>query len=131
LKTFTEKGVGVRRLERFIMKQKSSESIEAALKLLDEAAKQKKDEVVAAMSDRYTNLRNLIIENEGSLMKSLATAKQHAIDATTHVKEAGVDKAREIAHDVDDGIHENPWPYIAGSSLVSVLVGFILGRSRK
>lgn len=113
------------------MKQKSSESIEAALKLLDEAAKQKKDELVAAMSDRYTHLRKLIMENESSLLKSLATAKHHVDEATTHVKDASVEKACEIARDVDEGIHANPWPYIAGSSLVSVLLGFILGRSRK
>jgi ElaB/YqjD/DUF883 family membrane-anchored ribosome-binding protein len=113
------------------MERKSSENIAAALKLLEEAAKQKKDELRTIMSDKYTNLRSLILENESSLMESLAAAKDHAIEATTHVKDAGVEKAREIAHDVDEGVHQNPWSYIGGSAVVGVLLGYILGQSRK
>ena len=111
--------------------QTSSENFAAALKLLEEAAKQKKDELRAVMSDKYTNLRTLILEKEGSFMKSLASAKDQALEMTAHAKEVGVEKAREIAHDVDKNVHQNPWPYIAGSAVVGVLLGFILGQSRK
>jgi len=113
------------------MKRRSSENIGAALKLLEEAAKQKKDELRTIMSDKYTNLRSLILENETSLMESLTTVKDHAFEAATDVKEAGVEKAREVARDVDEGVHQNPWPYIGGSAVVSVLLGYILGRSHK
>jgi ElaB/YqjD/DUF883 family membrane-anchored ribosome-binding protein len=113
------------------MERKSSENIAAALRLLEETAKQKKDDLRTLMSDKYTNLRSLIMENESSLMESLTTAKDHAFEAASDVKEAGVEKAREIARDVDMGVHQNPWPYIAGSAVVSVLLGYILGRSRK
>ena len=113
------------------MEHTSSQNIAEALKLLDEAAKQKKDELRTLMSDKYTNLRSLIMENESSLMESLATAKDHAFEAASDVKEAGVEKAREIARDVDKGVHQNPWPYIAGSAMVGVLLGCILSRSRK
>ena len=40
------------------MEHSSSENIAEALKLLEEAAKQKKDELRAVMSDKYTHLRN-------------------------------------------------------------------------
>jgi ElaB/YqjD/DUF883 family membrane-anchored ribosome-binding protein len=113
------------------MEHKSSENIAAALKLLDEAAKQKKDELRTVMSDKYTNLRSLILDDESSLMESLTAAKDHAFEAATDVKEAGVEKVREIARDVDEGVHQNPWPYIAGSAAVGVLLGYILGGSRK
>ena len=113
------------------MKRRSSENIAAALKLLEETAKQKKDELRTIMSDKYTNLRSLILENESSLMESLTTVKDHAFEAATDVKNASVDKAREIARDVDEGVHQNPWPYIAGSAVVSVSLGYILGHSRK
>jgi ElaB/YqjD/DUF883 family membrane-anchored ribosome-binding protein len=113
------------------MEHKSSENIAAALKLLDEAAKQKKDELRTVMSDKYTHLRSLILENESGLLESLTAVKDHALEAATDVKEAGVEKAREIARDVDKGVHQSPWPYIAGSAVVSVLLGYILGRSRK
>jgi len=113
------------------MERRSSENIAAALKLLEEAAKQKKDELRTLMSDKYRNLRSLILEDESSLMESLTAAKDHAVDAATDVKDAGVKKVREIARDVDKGVHQNPWPYIAGSAVVSVLLGYILGQSRK
>jgi len=113
------------------MKRTSNENIAAALKLLEEAAKQKKDELRTLMSDKYTNLRSLIMENESSLMESLTTAKDHALEAATDVKEAGIEKAREIARDLDKGVHQNPWPYIAGSAMVGVLLGCMVSRSRK
>jgi ElaB/YqjD/DUF883 family membrane-anchored ribosome-binding protein len=108
----------------------SSENFVAALKLLEDAAKQKKDELKTVMSDKYTHLRSLIMEKEGSLMKSLATAKDQALDTAEHFKEVGVEKAREIARDVDKDVHQNPWPYVAGSAVFGVLLGYILGRGR-
>jgi ElaB/YqjD/DUF883 family membrane-anchored ribosome-binding protein len=71
------------------------------------------------------------MESENNLMKSLTTAKEHALEAAAQVKEASVEKAREIACNVDKSVHENPWPYIAGSAVAGVLLGYILGRNRK
>ena len=112
------------------MEHKGSENIAAALKLLEEAAEQKKDELRTAMSDKYTNLRTLITENEGSVLQSLADARKHAVEAAVHAKDVSVAKAREIAGHVDKSVHENPWPYIAGSAAVGVLLGYIMGRRR-
>ena len=113
------------------MKRRSSENIAAALTLLEEAAKQKKDELRMVMSDKYTNLRGLIMEHDSSLMNSLSDARKHVVEAAVHAKEVGLEKAREIARDVDKSVHQNPWPYIAGSAVVSVLLGYILGHNRK
>lgn len=110
--------------------QTSSESFAAALKLLEEAAKQKKDELRSVLSDKYMNLRGLILEKEDSFMKSFTAAKDQAVQMTTHIKDAGVQKAREVAHDVDENVHQNPWPYIGGAAVVGVLLGYILGRNR-
>jgi|MudIll2142460700_1097286.scaffolds.fasta_scaffold21827_1 ElaB/YqjD/DUF883 family membrane-anchored ribosome-binding protein len=110
--------------------QTSSENFAAALKLLEEAAKQKKDELRAVLSDKYTNLRSLILEKEGSLMKSMTTAKDQALEMSAHIRDVGVEKTREIARDVDKSVHQNPWPYIGGSALFGVLLGYILGRNR-
>lgn len=112
------------------MEHTSSENIAEALKLLEEAAKQKKDEVKAAMSDKYTNLKSLIMEKEHSLAKSLASAKDRAVDAATHAKDVGIEKARELAGAVDKSVRENPWAYIAGTAGVGLLLGYIIGRKR-
>ena len=109
----------------------SHESIAEALKLLEHAATQKKDELKNAMSDKYTNLRGLIVDSDSSLRKSLATAKDHALETVLHAKDVGVEKARDLANDVDKNVRQNPWPYIAGVAAVGLLGGYILGRNRK
>ena len=109
----------------------SSENIAEALKLLEEAAKQKKGELKSAMTDKYMHLKNAIMEAEGSLVKSLSAAKTHAVEAAVHAKEVGVEKAKEIACDVDESVHRNPWPYIGGAAVIGLLLGYVLGRGRK
>jgi ElaB/YqjD/DUF883 family membrane-anchored ribosome-binding protein len=113
------------------MAQASSEDISTALCLLEEAAKQRKDELRTVMSDKYANLRSLIMQDESNLMESLASAKDQALDAAVKLKAASLEKAREISATVDKSVHENPWPYIAGSAAVGLLLGFALGRNRK
>ena len=49
------------------MENTSSEKIADALKLLEEAATQKKDELKSVMADKYMQLRNVIVETESSL----------------------------------------------------------------
>ena len=112
------------------MEHTSSENIAEALKLLEEAAKQKKDELRTVMSDKYTHLRSVIMESQRSVMKSLSAAKDRALQEATDVKEASVEKARELARDVDKSVHHNPWLYIAGTAGVGLLVGYLLGRIR-
>ncbi len=109
----------------------SSENIAEALKLLEEAAKQKKDELKSVMSDKYMHLRNAIIETESGLVRSLSDARKHAVEAAAHAKEVGVEKARELAGEVDESVHRNPWPYIGGTAVVGLLLGYVLGRDRK
>ena len=46
-------------------------------------------------------------------------------------EKAGVAKACELSRDVDETVHANPWPYIAGSAVVGILLGMILDRTAK
>ena len=75
--------------------------------------------------------KKVIIEAEGNLVKSMSNAGKHAVDAAIHAKDASVEKVREVAHDVDKNVHTNPWPYVAGTAAVGLLLGYILGRNRK
>ena len=83
------------------------------------------------MHDKYAHLKNAIVEGEQSLVKSLSAAGRHAVEAAAHAKDATVEKAREVARDVDKSVHTNPWPYLAGTAAVGLLLGYILGRNRK
>jgi ElaB/YqjD/DUF883 family membrane-anchored ribosome-binding protein len=114
-----------------VMEHTSSEKLAEALKLLEEAAKQKKDELKSVMSDKYTHLRDFISATESSLGKSLSDARKQAVEVATHAKDVGVEKAKEIAADVDKSVHSNPWPYIGGTAVVALMLGYVLGRDRK
>lgn len=109
----------------------SSENIAEALKLLEEAASQKKEELRTVMSDKYTHLKSLILENESCLVRSLSEAKAHAVETAAHAKDVGLEKAKEVACDVDKKVHSNPWPFIGGTAVISLLLGYILGRNPK
>jgi len=109
----------------------STENIAEALKLLEEAAEQKKEELKHAMSDKYTHLRDLVLETESGLAKSLSDAKRQAAAAAAHAKDVGIEKARELVGGVDKNVHRHPWPFIGGSAVIGLLLGYILGRSPK
>jgi ElaB/YqjD/DUF883 family membrane-anchored ribosome-binding protein len=113
------------------MEHTSNDKISEALKLLEEAAIQKKDELKSVLSDKYTHLRDVVMDTESSLVKSLAATRKQAIAAALEAKERGVEKAREIAGEVDQHVHRNPWQYIAGTAALGLLVGYLLGRNRK
>lgn len=106
-------------------------TIEEALAILEEAAKQKKDELKNVMADKYTHLKGVISETESSLVKALADAKRHAAEAAARAKEVSVEKTRVIAEDVDKKVHSHPWPVIGGTAVVSLLLGYILARNHK
>jgi ElaB/YqjD/DUF883 family membrane-anchored ribosome-binding protein len=114
-----------------VMENTSGEKIAEALQLLEEAAKQKKVELQSLLSDKYTHLKDVIVETEGSLVKALADARKHAVEAALHAKDVSVEKAREVAHDVDKHVHRNPWPCLGGTVVVTLLLGYILGRKSK
>jgi ElaB/YqjD/DUF883 family membrane-anchored ribosome-binding protein len=71
------------------------------------------------------------MDHEKSIMKTLSTAKDQAIESVDQVTAASIAKAREIVCDADQHVRQNPWPYIAGSAVIGALLGYLLGRSRK
>ena len=109
----------------------SNENIAAALKLLEEAAKLKKEEFKSVLTDKYTHLKNAIMETESGFVKSLSDAKKHAAEAAAHAKEVSLQKARVVAGAVDTNVRQNPWSYIGGTAAIGVLLGYTLARNRK
>jgi ElaB/YqjD/DUF883 family membrane-anchored ribosome-binding protein len=105
----------------------SIEKINEALRILDEAAKENKDQLTQVTSGKYDSLKSAIVDEKG-IKERLALAAQKAADLAAHVKEVSAEKAKEIAGAVDKSVRENPWPYIGGVAVGALLLGFILGR---
>jgi ElaB/YqjD/DUF883 family membrane-anchored ribosome-binding protein len=108
----------------------SSEKITEALKLLEEAAREKKDEIRHLLTDKYTHLKDALAETEHSVAGTLTAAQKRAVEAIIHAKEVGQEKVKKAATVVDGEVHTHPWPYIGGVALTAFLLGFVLGRKK-
>lgn len=103
----------------------SNEKIAEALKLLNEAASEKKAELAALISDKYDNLKEVVIETEHSAVHALEKAKKRAMEAASDAKDFGLEKAKAV----DEHVHDKPWQYIGGFAIAGILLGYILGRN--
>lgn len=94
--------------------------INEALELLNAAARDKKAELQAAMEFKYTDLASAVSEFAGDCKQSVS-----------ETFERGKQKVVDVATDIDKSVHKNPWAYIGGAAAAAMVVGFLLGRSRR
>ena len=104
----------------------NSEKISEALELLNEAAQGKKDEVRDIISKKYKHLKECIVGSD--IKHSLDSAKKSAAEAAAKARNVSEEKVKELATQVDQNVHTNPWPYIGGVAVVALLLGYILGK---
>lgn len=100
-----------------------SGKISEALELLNEAAREKKEELKGALSDRYQHIRQALSVGTEQGKEIIEKAKQLAADTITK----GEKKIKEAVSEVDTRAHKDPWPYIAGAAVVSLILGFFMG----
>ena len=105
----------------------SNKKFEEALHLLNEAAKEKKDEIQGLLGDKYEHIKDAIQEIASDKAAEFNRLKKTARAAI----EEGGEKFKEVAADLDVKVHENPWPYIGGAALGALLLGYILGSSKR
>ncbi len=106
----------------------SSEKISEALQLLEEAAKDKKDEIREMIAKKYGNVQEILAGEGEHLSDALKKAKAYASERAHHAQEAAIEKAKEVGTAVNKEVHRNPWPYIGVAAVGGLLLGFILGR---
>lgn len=102
----------------------SGEKISEALKLLEEAAKDKKDEIKKMVEEKYVGLKDVLSETA----INAAEIKRKAIEAAKKAGEVTVEKSKEAAAAVDESVRKYPWYYIGGVAVSALLLGYILGR---
>ena len=105
----------------------SNAKISEALELLNEAAKEKRDELKGMMANRYSHIREAMTSGAEHGKEVL----KHAQDITREAIAEGSAKAKEIASDVDQRVRKDPWVYIAGTAAASLLLGYLIGSKRK
>ena len=108
----------------------NNDKIAEALRLLEDAAKGKKEELRTLVSNKYKNLKEALGEAELDMAAAVAAARKRTMEAARQAKDISLERAREIASDLDVQVRENPWPYLGGVAIGALLIGFILGRSK-
>lgn len=109
---------------------KDETKISEALDLLEEAAKDKKDDITEMLSSKYANLREAIIGASKATGATVSAASAHAKEVLGHAYDVSQEKVKHAATAVDTQIHSTPWPFVGGVALVSLMFGYILGRKQ-
>ena len=105
----------------------NNKKFEEALHLLNEAAKDKKDEIQGLLGEKYSHIKEAIQEVASDKVKEFNRFKKTAQAAMDQSGE----KLKEITTDLDEKVHENPWAYIGGAAFGALLLGYILGSSKR
>mgnify|MGYP006296133669 CR=1 FL=1 len=102
----------------------SNDKLKEALELLNEAAREKKDELKGLAGDKYSDLREALAGVEGKVAGSV----QHAAERARELRERGEERVRETTHAVDERVHQEPWKAVGVAAGAALLLGFIMGR---
>ena len=94
----------------------SNAKISEALELLNQAAREKNDELKGLLINKYSHIREALTSQAGQAQEMINQGKEKVI---------------EIASDVDKRVHKDPWVYIAGAAAASLLLGYLMGAKRK
>ena len=104
--------------------KQETQKINEALELLNEAAREKKEDLTKTVSNKYGDLKNALLEMETDLEGKARQSTQRL----NELKEAAAERARETARQVDQKAHEDPWKALGWSVAGAFVVGFLLGR---
>lgn len=105
----------------------SSGKITEALELLNEAAKEKKDELKGLLTDKYSHIKQAMAAGTEHGKEVLDKARYLAQDAIGE----GEKIIKEAVSEADQRVRKDPWPYIAGAAVVSLLLGYLMGSKHK
>jgi len=97
----------------------STEKLNEALAHLNEAAKERREDVQKLLAEKYTDLRSAF---GGAAHASADWVREQG-------REVG-DTAKLAASTVDHSVRKHPWYYVGGAALGGLLLGFLLGRHR-
>lgn len=102
----------------------STQKIDEALSLLNEAAKDKKDEFSGLVKGKYDDLKKVLMDLESDV----ESQARHGLDKAKDLSHETADRIRRTATKVDDRVHEDPWKTVGWTVVGALVVGFLLGR---
>jgi len=97
----------------------NTEKLNEALAHLNEAAKERREELNKLLAEKYTDLKSAL---GGAAGASADWVKEQG-------REVG-DSAKLAATTVDHSVRKHPWYYIGGAALGGLLIGLLIGHRR-
>ena len=97
-----------------------AKKISEALELLEEVAKDKKAELQSLVSEKYDSLKSVLGDAAEGLQEQGRETYEH-----------GIEKVKDLASRSVENVRRHPWPYLGGTAIGFLILGFFLGRSSK
>ncbi len=105
-------------------------SIQHALSVLNDAAKDSSQEIKSMVSRDFKQLRETFSDLKPEIKGVVREIREASSESVTRVKDRIVDSSREVSQKVDQSVHNSPWAYIGGAAALAAIAGFFLGRKR-
>ena len=113
-------------------------SLDEALKVLDDAIASGHTGLKEMVTEEYRNLKEAISDIAPEFGSALGEMGQDAFGKVSEFTselaskgqeyaQAGMEKGKAVARDIDEKVHENPWLMIGGVALGAFAIGFFLG----
>ncbi len=102
------------------------DKIEEALELLSDAAQGKKEEVLELLGGKYKHLKEFF-ESATSNGGVVAGQIKKKFGKRLHQEEK---KLKETAAQWNKKAHKEPWAFLGGAALGSLVLGLMLGRKK-
>lgn len=101
--------------------------IHEALQLLDEAAKEKKEELGQLLAEKYSQVRDVMYEATESY-KEVVLETRHSLNK---VVSDGEERIKEVTTGIDKRVHDNPWLFLGMAAVGFFLSGYVIGGSMR
>lgn len=108
-----------------------TQSLDEALAVLEDAAREKKGELQRLIGEKYHQVRDILSEAPERMTgpaEDFIRSGEKKIEETVQKGQAA---AKKTLDQVNERIHENPMPFISGVAVSALLLGFILGNGRQ
>lgn len=98
--------------------------LDQALVVLEEAAKEKSDELKNLIGKKYHRVRDMLQEGPRFRAEELLSAGEKKME---EMVQKGQTAATKMIEEVDKKMHENPLPFVGGA----LLLGFLLANNNR